>query len=161
MGFGQLATFLDQQAARCVSMLEADLAKIGGHTQVLAAEYIGHEMPVWAPLSQATLHGFTHPLGFYIPGKIELGYTGHESATDPLLRKGGMRDSIMVEMEGLMVAVGSREKVALWQELGTHNPFTGPIPPRPFLALGMLHTIDYAKDLLTDTLVKLLTPPKV
>ena len=48
-----------------------------------------------------------------------------------------MRDSITHELEPaeLAVVVGSTEKTALYQEMGTSRG----IPPRPFLSLGMQH----------------------
>ena len=46
-----------------------------------AAEYVGHELPEWPPLAQAT-----------VDEKTDLGYVGHVSATDPGLRTGEMRE---------------------------------------------------------------------
>jgi hypothetical protein len=119
---------------------------------------VGRELPEWAPLSQATLQGFRHPRGFYIPGKIELGYTGHESATDPLLRTGGMRASIGNEVAGLEGVVGSASKIALFQELGTHNPETGDIPPRPFIGLAASRSEPVASIFFGEAAVRLLSP---
>lgn len=156
--FGDFAKFLENSARTCKPRLEIGLAKVGGHTQVMAAEYIGHDMPAWAPLSQATLQGFRHPHGFWIKGKIELGYTGHVSATDPLLRTGHLRDSIEVAVEGLTMAVGSKLKIALYQEMGTYNPLTGNIPPRPFIAPAALNSLPYAGEVFGTIAVSLLAP---
>lgn len=48
---------------------------------------------------------------------------------EPLLRTGTLRDSIEVHQEGDKAVVGSRDEVALYQEVGTEKG----IPPRPFL----------------------------
>jgi hypothetical protein len=55
-----------------------------------------------------------------------LGFTPN----DPLLRTGGLRESIGHHVNGLeSVDIGSNDPKARWQELGTDR-----IPPRPFLA---------------------------
>jgi phage gpG-like protein len=150
MTLDDLAKMLDASAKSVRPRLEADLAKIGGLTQAMAAEFIGHELPEWPPLAART-----------IAEKEELGFTGHVSATDPLLRTGEMRDSIKVEVEGLEMAVGSHSKIALWQEMGTVGSATGgPIPPRPFLGLAGLRSLEYAADVLGETAIALLTPGK-
>lgn len=122
--------------------LEADLAKIGALTAAAAVEYIGHEMPEWPALAPST-----------IAEKERLGYTGQVSATDPLLRTGAMRDSIKIEVEGLEMAVGSGDKIAAYQELGTKH-----IPPRPFLGPAMLNSLEFAAEKLGETAVALLSP---
>lgn len=53
-----------------------------------------------------------------------LGFTPN----DPLLRTGGLRDSISREVQGLEAVVGSTSDVMVYQELGTPS-----IPPRPVL----------------------------
>jgi hypothetical protein len=53
------------------------------------------------------------------------------------------------------VAVGSAEKKALWQEMGTSR-----IPPRPVVALAMKNTLPYAADVFGDIAVALLTGKK-
>ena len=47
---------------------------------------------------------------------------------EPLLRTGGLRDSISTHVEGAEATVGSVSPIALYQEQGTEH-----IPPRPFL----------------------------
>lgn len=158
MTFGEFATFLDNSARTCRPRLEGGLAALGAHMRPVARDYIGHELQGWAPLSQATLKGFRHPYGFWIKGKEELGYTGHVSATDPLLRTGKMRDSIEVEVAGLSMALGSPSKVALFQEMGTHNPLTGDIPPRPFLARAMQAGLPQARAVFGGIAASLLNP---
>jgi phage gpG-like protein len=143
-----LARFLEASANSVRPRLESDLAKIGELTATMAAEYIGHEMPEWPPLAAST-----------IAEKESLGYTGQVSPTDPLLRTGEMRDSIKVEVEGLEMAVGSTDPVALWQEIGTDGrDGKGAIPPRPFLALAGLRSLEYAADKLGETALALLVP---
>lgn len=142
MTLEQLSEMLDNAAVRCKSDLELDVLAIGELTKTMAAEYIGHEMPEWPPLADST-----------VEEKIRLGYTGQVSDTDPLLRTGDMRDSIGVEQAGLVVAVGSPEKVAFWQEMGTTK-----MPPRPFLSLAMRNSLEHAVELMTKTAARLFTP---
>jgi hypothetical protein len=158
MSFGEYAKFLERSIATTVPRLEVGLAALGEHTKTMAAEYIGHEMPEWAPLSEATLKGFEHPYGFWIKGKEELGFTGHESATDPLLRTGADRDSIAVSVDGLTQVVGSPSKIFLYQEIGTHNPLTGDIPPRPTISLAAKNSLPYAQEVFGEIAVSLLVP---
>lgn len=158
MSLEQFAKALEQAAARVRPSLERGLAEVGARASVVAGEFIGHEMPKWQPLSSATLQGFIHPYGFRIPGKIELGYIGHLSATDPLLRTGAMRHSIKFDVDGYTMVVGSAEKVALWQEMGTVNHLTGSIPPRPFLATGMLQSLPFCEEVFGKIAVSLLKP---
>lgn len=158
ISFKQFAAHLERSIAHAEPMLTIGLAKVGELTQTMAVEYIGHEMMQWAPLSDATMHGFHHPYGFYIPGKVELGYTGHVSETDPLLRTGAMRDSIHFAIEGLTLIVGSTSQIAKFQELGTVNHLTGNIPPRPFIATASLASLEHYREVFGEIAVKLLTP---
>lgn len=86
----------------------------------------------WAALSSATMEGFTHPKAGWIEGKEALGYTGHRSATDPLLREGHLEASYTHISAGYAAVVGSDDDVAVWQEMGTPNA-RYPIPPRSVL----------------------------
>ena len=142
MNLNELAEMLQRASVRVRPALEVDLAKIGELTATMAAEYIGHEMPQWPPLAPST-----------IEQKQKLGYVGRVSATDPLLRTGEMRDSIKVAVDGLVVVVGSTDKNALYQEIGTSR-----MPPRPFLALAASHSLEYAAERLGETATVLLTP---
>jgi hypothetical protein len=158
ISFEEFARHLETALVTVEPRLEVGLAAVGEHTKVMAAEYIGHELPEWKPLSEATLKGFRHPYGFWIKGKEELGYTGHDSATDPLLRTGADRDSIAVAVEGLTQVVGSPLKIFLYQEMGTHNAVTGNIPPRPSISLAALRSLPFAADVFGEIAVSLLTP---
>lgn len=53
-----------------------------------------------------------------------LGYPPNE----PLLRSGGLRDTIKSEVKGLTAVIGSDSDIMVWQELGTSR-----IPPRSAL----------------------------
>lgn len=158
ISFAQFADHLARAAALTKPMLEVGLAKLGEHTKGIAAEEFGREMPMWEPLSQATLHGFRHPYGFWVKGKEELGYTGHVSATDPLLRTGATERSIDVAVEGLTQAVGSPSKIMLYQEMGTHNSITGNIPPRPVIATAAIASLPFASEVFGEIGVRLMTP---
>lgn len=142
MTLEQLSKMLEEASLRCEAELQLDLLKIGEMTKTMATEYIGHEMNEWPALASST-----------VKEKEKLGYVNQVSATDPLLREGDMRDSIQVEQADLVVAVGSADKVALYQEMGTKH-----MPPRPFLGLAMRNSILEALDLLGETAKRLLSP---
>lgn len=122
--------------------LEVGLAKVGELTQTMAVEYIGHEMTQWPRLAERT-----------IAEKTKLGFVGHLSATDPLLRTGKDRDSIKVEVEGLTQVVGSPSKVFLYQEMGTSR-----IPPRPSIGMAAMNSLPHASEVFGGIAVHLLTP---
>jgi hypothetical protein len=86
--------------------------------QTTARDMIGEEIPSWADLAPAT-----------VGEKARLGYRGHVSDTDPLLRTGELRASIHGTVDGMRVVLGTDDVVAEWQEFGTAR-----IPPRPFIA---------------------------
>lgn len=136
---GKLAVAIKEVRPR----LEIGLAKVGTLAHTLSAEYIGHEMSEWPPLAESTIADKASK-GFAVPA--------------PLLRTGDMRESIEVEVDGfdLEMAVGSHEEKAVWQEMGTSRG----IPPRPFLALGMKNSLDYAADVFGETAVALLMGTK-
>lgn len=69
--------------------------------------------PAWANLAEAT-----------VDDRLRKGFT----PDDPLLRTGGLRDSIKVTVDGNDATIGSASEIALYQEQGTDK-----IPPRPFL----------------------------
>jgi|SRR5580700_6092350 hypothetical protein len=150
----EAAAFFMASAARCEAELAVVVTTVVETAAVLARDYIGREHDDWAPLSTATTEGFRHELGFWIPGKIELGYGGAES---PLLRTGDLRDSVGFQGDGLYGIVGSDSKVALYQELGTVGA-RYPIPPRPIFAKALIEAAAGAEILAEDVIVSLLVP---
>ena len=103
--------------------LEVGLDKVGELAQTMAAAYIGHYQTGWPALAESTLE--------------------KKDADTPLLETGEMRDSIKRELDPieLEVVVGSNDKKALWQELGTSR-----IPPRSFLGLAMSNSMPFAEE---------------
>lgn len=158
MTLQEAAAFYAESAARCEAELSGIVVEVIERAGVLARSYIGKEQTgwpmAWAPLSGGTVEGFRHWRGGWIPGKDELGYGGYES---PLLREGGLRDSIETNAIGLFGEVGSDKKEALWQELGTPGA-DYPIPPRPFLAKGLVEASATIEELSGEVIVSLLVP---
>lgn len=152
-GFGEFAKILERGAATCHERLALNLHAIGMHQQVVAAELIGHELPQWPPLAEST-----------VAEKQRLCYTGHISATDPLLRTGANRDSIDVSVNhaALTEVTGSKRIEFLWMEIGTANANRS-IPPRPSLAIAAAGSLPFAGDKLVETAVYVLTgeTPKI
>ena len=103
--------------------LEIGLDKVGELAQTMAVHYIGTYQTGWPRLAESTLE--------------------KKSADTPLLETGAMRDSIEKELDPIemKVTVGSKSKIALWQELGTSR-----IPPRPFLSLAMHRALPFAAE---------------
>lgn len=153
--FGEAAEFY-RQAARQV---EVDLHEVVVNVAASASErakgYIGHLQPEWAPLSDATIEGFMHPAGFWITGKRDLGFAGPDY--EPLERSGQMRDSIEPFADGLTGGVVSDDKVMLFQEMGTPGA-QFPIPPRPVLALALMHGVPDIVELCGQVAVRALVP---
>jgi hypothetical protein len=137
------AAHLEQSIMVVPFRIGSALGLVGSFTQKMAVEYIGHEIPQWPRLAAST-----------IVEKTRLGYVGHVSETDPLLRKGDNRASIQTAVEGYEMAVGSTRKEFLWQEIGTIH-----IPPRPALAVAALNALPFAEKAFGDVAVALLTPP--
>jgi hypothetical protein len=122
----ELALFLRVSAARVKPHLKHETEKLVEQARDQAKVLIGQEYGGWPALAEST-----------IVQKTRLGYVGNVSATDPLLRTGHMRASIEakaeVSAEGATGVVGSNDKVAVYQEMGTSR-----IPPRPFLATSLM-----------------------
>jgi len=139
MTLTEFANQLEASIATIKPRLEIGLDKVGTLAQTLAAEYPGHYQPGWAPLAASTLRD-KEKKGFPVPS--------------PLLRTGEMAGSYRKELvpEALAVVVGSPEKVALWQEMGTSR-----IPPRPVLSLAMRNAIPYAKEVFAGIAVAVLS----
>lgn len=149
MDFQEFADFLAASTKRVRKGLTTTAAEIGV-VQVKEAqvEIIGHELKEWAPLADST-----------VEEKERLGYTGQVSATDPLLRSGALRDSVSYKIEqvvtGVALTLGSTDKIAVYQEIGTSH-----IPARPFLATATIRSLAVAQEKLSKTAVALLAPTK-
>ncbi len=154
----EAAAFFMASAARCEAELTVVVATVVADAAERAKGFIGSPQTgwpmAWAELSSATVEGFRHPTAGWIPGKQELGYGGYES---PLLRTGDMRDSIEFNVMGLWGEVGSNDKKALYQELGTPGALF-PTPPRPFLAKGMMDAAYTIEPLCEAVAASLLAP---
>lgn len=154
----EAAEFFFASAARVEEECAVVVATVIEDAAVRARGYIGQEQPgwpmAWAPLSGGTVEGFRHHSGRWIPGKDELGFGGYES---PLLRTGNMRDSIEVNVVGIWGEVGSNDKKALYQEMGTPGA-DYPIPPRPFLAKGLMDASYQIEELVEAACASLLVP---
>ena len=81
----------------------------------------------WAELSDATKND-----------RARHGYADD----DPLLRTGGMRDSIEHTVADGVAQIGSNSDIAVYQELGTAH-----IPPRSFLGGAMADSVDEIKEI--------------
>ncbi len=150
----EAAEFFLASAARCPEVMSGVVAGVVEAGAERAKGLIGNEHDGWAPLSGATVYGFRHPRAGWIPGKEELGYGGFES---PLLRTGQMRDSIEFSVASLIGEVGSNDKRALWQELGTVAEYS--IPPRPFISRGLLEAAEAVfPELMGPAVLSLLVP---
>lgn len=135
--------------------LETVVVTVTARAVEKAKSYIGHQQDGWAPLSEATVEGFRHELGFWIRGKRELGFNPPDF--EPLHRTGQLEESISGVTEGLTGIIGSPDKVALWQEMGTHDA-RYPIPPRPFLARALMMSTPDILDLCEEAAAKIMTP---
>lgn len=144
--FDEYAEFLLRSATKVKPELMIDGEAIGEEQKQIARDMIGRENPQWPPLADTT-----------IDEKTRLGYGGQVSATDPLLRTGALRESIDFNVDdvarGIAITLGSDDKVALYQELGTTT-----IPPRPFLSTAQMESVEPATKLLGETAVDLLVP---
>jgi hypothetical protein len=118
--------------------LEIGLDKVGELASTMAAAYVGEYQEGWPVLAEAT-----------IKSKAAAGY----AVPDPLLRTGEMRDSIKHEVDPILleVVVGSNDKRALFQELGTVH-----IPPRSFLGLALRNSLPFAAEIFGKIAVKVL-----
>lgn len=148
-----------QHYRRAAAALESDLSDVVVNvierSVVRAKGYIGHPQDGWAPLSEATIEGFRHERGFWITGKRELGFSPPDY--EPLLRTSQMRGSIAGAVEGLRGIVGSPDKVAVYQEMGTPGA-RYPIPPRPFLARALQEAVPLAEAELLEVAERIMMP---
>ena len=143
---GELATFMATSARRARHELKEETSHLLDGAVTEAKSLIGHELEEWAPLAPRT-----------IAEKQRLGYTGQVSETDPLLRTGQLRDSIgrkvAEDFEGVVGEVGSDDRIAGYQEMGTSR-----IPPRPFLTPSMKSAEARAPEGFGQAAVSLLVP---
>lgn len=154
----EAASFFSSSAARVEAELSVVVEIVVADAARRARSFIGNLQTgwpmAWEPLSSGTIEGFRHRNGKWIPGKVELGYGGYES---PLLRTGDMRDSIETNVIGTWGEVGSNQKKALYQEMGTPGA-EYPIPPRPFIAKGMMDAAYEIEPLIREVCLSLLVP---
>ena len=128
MDLKEWESMLSASVRSVVPRIEIGLDKVGELAETLAAHYPGEYQEGWAPLAESTLKD-----------KAAKGYP----VPSPLKRTGDMAASYKKEIEfaELAVVVGSDEKVALYQEMGTSR-----MPPRPVLSLAMKNAIPYAAE---------------
>lgn len=154
----EAAAYYRASAERCEAELSTIVVTVIERAGELARGYIGQQQNgwpmAWSPLSSATVEGFRHRRGFWVPGKESLGYGGYDS---PMLRTGNMRDSIETNVVELFGEVGSNDKKALFQEMGTPGA-DYPIPPRPFLAKGLMDASYQIEELAGEVAFDLLLP---
>jgi hypothetical protein len=121
--------------------LEIGLDKVGELASTMAVHYLGTYQEGWAPLKPATI-------------------ASKSTGDSPLLETGHMRDTISHSVNPfspvMEVVVGSTDKKAVWQEMGTSR-----IPPRPFLSLAMMHSLPFAAETFGEIAVKLLKLEKL
>jgi hypothetical protein len=132
-------TMLEQGLETVVPRLEIGLEKVGQLAESIAAELPGHYQPGWAPLAESTLKDKAAK-GFPVPS--------------PLKRTGKMAGSYKKEvlLSELALVIGSEDKVALFQEMGTSR-----IPPRPVLHLALQRSLPFAADVFGEVAMSLMT----
>src|SRR5258705_5178281 len=113
----QFEAALSAQIKTIRPRLEVGLEKVGMLAETLAAHYPGEYQPGWAPLAASTIAD-KEAKGFPVPS--------------PLKRTGEMAATYRKEVDPLMLemVIGSTDKIALFQEMGTVH-----IPPRPVFEL--------------------------
>lgn len=140
----EMARILEVAAFKARNLLDVPTEELMIVTAHLAQSFIGHYQSGWAPLKPST-----------VDQKTRLGYAPPDN---PLLRTGELRDSIeaaaALDPTGAIGVVGSKDKVALYQEMGTSK-----IPPRMSMGLAMHETYASADRIFGDFAVKILTRP--
>jgi hypothetical protein len=119
-----------------------ELEKVGRLVQGAAKQVIGTYNYGWPQLAAMTQ-----------ADRLRQGY----AANDPLLRTGELRASIGYTMGKIgdgWVEIGSNNKKAVWQELGTDR-----IPPRSFLAESVIHNEKLIVNLIGQSVQKILLMP--
>jgi phage gpG-like protein len=127
-----MAAHLAMADARILQGLHLALEKSAQKVEKRAKGKLGNYQddngmhPAWAELADSTK-----------ADRVNKGF----SENDPLLRTGGLRDSITHETRGLTAVIGTDSDVAVYQELGTAK-----IPPRPFLGAALYEELDAIKE---------------
>lgn len=144
------AKFIMTAAHKASAAIPHGLEKAAVIVEAEVKASIGHYQEGWAPLSQATLEGFFHPLAGWIKGKVEIGYAPPDN---PLLRTGALREDYHHTVHGHEAVVGSNSDIAVWQELGTPNAMY-PIPARPVLAGAAKRKAKEAVETMAQTVLR-------
>jgi hypothetical protein len=131
---------LERSLVAMPAELAIGLEKVGQLAESIAAELPGHYQPGWAPLAEST-----------IADKEAKGYP----VPSPLKRTGEMAGSYRKEVDpiGLELVIGSPEKTALWQEMGTSRG----IPPRPVCEPALKRSLPFAADVFGKIAIRLFT----
>lgn len=118
ISFSEWATQLERSAIRAKNEIEIPTEVVVKAAEEVAKQSIGTYEFGWPQLAASTQ-----------TDRASKGY----APNDPLLREGGLRDSIESQAEltpyGAEGAVGSASMIAVYQEMGTSRG----IPPRSFL----------------------------
>lgn len=143
MSLKELDAMLSRSLATVVPRLEIGLDKVGMLAESIAAEIPGHDQPGWAPLAPSTL-----------ADKVKNNWP----VPSPLKRTGDMAASYKKEVDpfGLEMIIGSPDKIALYQEMGTSRG----IPPRPVCEAALKRSLPYAADVFGEIAISLLTGKK-
>lgn len=137
MTLDEAIAMLERAAERTNGLLTETLVEYGEVVKSAAKGMLGKEHDQWPPLAEATLEDKERK-GLPTPS--------------PLLRTGEMRDSIVAEVADLTLVVGSDDKKALYQEMGTSR-----IPPRPFLSISMIDNLPFIEKRLQADAAALIT----
>lgn len=143
MTLKELEAMLVRSLARVQPELAIGLDKVGQLAESLAAHYPGTYQPGWAKLADSTIKD-KEDKGFPVPS--------------PLKRTGEMAESYRKEIDPfeLELVIGSPDKKALWQEMGTSRG----IPPRPVTEPALKNALPFAADVFGAIAVSLLTGKK-
>lgn len=119
--------------------LHEGLVEIAEKIEGVAKSEFGHYQPAiggfaaWSQLADATMED-----------RVRKGF----DADAPLLRTGGLRDSIEHTVDGLEAAVGSNSDIMVWQEMGTER-----IPPRAVLGPALERNKEAVKQIVGDAIM--------
>lgn len=141
------ANFIKQKAAKQKEYAEKGLKKAAILVEKTAKSEFGNYQPgvdvfpAWKELADATKQD-----------RIEKGFTPN----DPLLRTGGLRDSISHKVDGFKAAVGSESEIMADHEFGTSR-----IPPRPVLGPALFRNKEKIKKILGAAIAEGIASGKV